>query len=205
MNKMKIFAKTTTLFLVFGIGILLFTQHIIFSSSNRSVKKFEFNGNKEVFGKLLHTIIVSSEVHNPEDPLATHVLIKLDEHQDLIKTPHSMCQIMGMAYTRSRADTIEIALQELVCDVNGVMETHKIDIKLIEIEAKRIPAAVALKDKLENLKSSLLDFDKREALIAKHHIKEIEEAPPFLVVANNTIINSSHYQKPKNLTQKRSL
>ena len=207
MNKMKIFAKTTTLFLVFGIGILLFTQHIIFSSSNRFVKKFEFNDDKEVFGQLLSTIVVSSEVHSPEDPLAAPVLMKLDEHQDLInsiKTPHSMCRIIGMAYTRSRADTIEIALQKLVCDVNGVIETHKIDIKLIEIEAKRTPAAVALKDKLEKLKSSLHDFDKREVAIAKYYIKEIDKAPPFLVVANNTIINSSHYQKPKNLTQKRS-
>ena len=207
MNKMKIFAKTTTLFLVFGIGILLFTQHIIFSSSNRSVKKFEFNDDKEVFGELLGPIAVSSEANSPDDQLAVPVVIKLNEHQDLIdsiKTPHSVCWVIGVAYTTSRVDTIEIALQGIGCNVNGVIENHKIDGKLIKIEAKRTPAAVALKDKLEKLKSSLHDFDKREALIAKYHIKEIEEAPPFLVVANNTIINSSHYPKPNNLTQKRS-
>ena len=203
MNKMKIFAKTTTLFLVFGIGILLFTQHIIFSSANRSVKKFEFNNDKEVFGELLGTIAVSSEAHSPDDQLAVDVVIKLDDHQDLInsiKTPHSVCRVMGMAYTRSGADTIEIALQELHCNVNGVIETHKIDGKLIKIEAKRTPAAVALKDELEKLKSS----EDSKHLSLKHYIKEIEDYPPFLVVANNTIINSSHYQKPKNLTQKRS-
>jgi hypothetical protein len=199
MNKMKIFAKTTTLFLVFGIGILLFTQHIIFSSSNRSVKKFEFNNDKEVFGELLHTIIVSSDAYRPDDQGAGTVLIKLDDHQDLIdsiKTPHSMCRITGRAYTGSIADTIEIALQELVCDVNGVMETHKIDGKLIGIEAKRMTGAEVIKnlnlaDKLNNERG-------------EYRIKKIEESPPFLVVANNTIIHSSHYQKPKNLTQKRS-
>ena len=204
MNKMKIFAKTTTLFLVFGIGILLFTQHIIFSSSNRSVKKLEFNGNKEVFGELLGTIAVSSEAHSPDDQLAVPVVIKLDDHQDLInsiKTPHSVCRVVGMAYTRIVADTIEIALQELHCNVNGVIETHKIDGKLIEIEAKRTPAAVALKDELKKLKR----FDDSKHSPLKDYIKEIEESPPFLVVANNTVLHSSHYKKPNNLTKKRSL
>lgn len=199
---MKIFSKITTLLLISGIGILLFTQHILFSSTNRSLtQKFEFNDDNVLFGQLMHDIYVPGEVHSEDDPLASHVLIKLDarlDSIDLIKIPSSMCRVAGVAYNRNpRADTLEIALQELICDVNGIIESHKIDAKLIEIKAESIPAAVVMKDKLEAMKKSLHDSDKRGAMHTKYYIKEIEDAPPFLGLSANTLIHSSHFLKTR--------
>ena len=184
---MKTLTKITTLLLISGIGILLFTQHIMFSSANRSLtQKFEFNDDKVLFGQLMHDTYVPGGVHNPDDPLASCVVIKLDDHLDSIdsiKITSSMCRVKGIAYNRNpRADTLEIALQELICDVNGVIESHKIDIKLIEIKAKSIPATVVMKD-------SLHDPDKRGVMISEYYIKEIEDAPPFLVLSANMLIH----------------
>ena len=199
---MKIFSQTTALLLISGIGILLFTQHIMFSSTNRSLtQKFELNDDKVLFGQLMHDTYVPGEVHSSDDPLAGYVVIKLDDHLDSIdsiKIPSSMCRVVGVAYNRNlRADTLEIALQELICDVNGVIESHKIDAKLIELKAKSILAAVVMKDKLEAMKNSLHDSDKRAAMISEYYIKEIEDAPPFLVLSANTLIPSSHFLKTR--------
>ena len=41
---LELITKVVTAFLILGIGILLFTQHIMFSSANKSLtQKFEFN------------------------------------------------------------------------------------------------------------------------------------------------------------------
>jgi hypothetical protein len=199
---MKIFSQITTLLLIFGIGILLFTQHIMFSSANRPLThKVEFDDDKVLYGQLMHDTYVPGKVHSQDDPLAGYVVIKLDDHLnsiDSIKIPASMCRVVGVAYNRNlRADTLDIALKELVCDVNGVIESHKIDTKLIGLKAKSIPATVAMKEKLEVMKNSLHDSDKRVAMISKYYIKEIEDAPPFLVLSANTLIHSSHFLKTR--------
>lgn len=149
----------------------------------------------------MHDTYVPGGAHSEDDPLARHVLIKLDDHLDSIdsiKIPPSMCKVEGVAYNRSpRADILEIALQELICDVNGVVENHKIDVKLIEIKAKSIPAAVVMKNELRAMNKDLHDSDKRTAKIAKYYIKDIEDAPPFLFLSANTLIHSSHFLKTR--------
>ena len=91
-------AKITTLSLVSGIGILLFTQHIIFSSSgkalhlpqNQEFPKTDFlredviNG-KAFSGELTNELAVLMSVHRPKES-EYPVLIKLDGSQNLISS-----------------------------------------------------------------------------------------------------------------------
>ena len=90
--------KITTLCLISGIGILLFTQHIIFSSSgkalhspqNQEFPKTDFlredviNG-KAFSGELTHELAVLMSVRQPEES-EYPVLIKLDGSQNLISS-----------------------------------------------------------------------------------------------------------------------
>jgi hypothetical protein len=134
----------------------------------------------------MHDTYVPGRVDSADDPFAGAVLIKLDDNFDSInsiKIPSSMCWLKGVAYKidnrNPKADTLEIALQELICDANGVIESNKIDIKLMDIKAKSIPATAVRKENLESLKGQLKALDKRGVIISEYRIKEIEAAQPF--------------------------
>lgn len=160
--------KITTLCLISGIGILLFTQHIIFSSSGKalhspqnpdfaktdfSIEKF-ING-KSFSGELTHELAVLMSVRWSKES-EYPVLIKLDGFQNLIsstKDNNSKSEIQGMAYTGSSSPvTINIDFKEITCEVNGIIERHEIDGHIINIKAETVPASVAFKKKLQSLK-----------------------------------------------------
>jgi hypothetical protein len=124
--------KITTLSLISGIGVLLFTQHIIFSSShkalhlaqNQEFPKTDFlrediiNG-KAFSGELTHELAVLMSVSRPNES-EYPVLIKLDGFQNLIsstKDNNSKCAIQGMAYTGSSSPvTINIDLRHVAVE-----------------------------------------------------------------------------------------
>ena len=191
--------KITTLSLISGIGVLLFTQHIIFSSShkalhlaqNQEFPKTDFlredviNG-KAFSGELTHELAVLMSVSRPNES-EYPVLIKLDGFQNLIsstKDNNSKCAIQGMAYTGSSSPvTINIDFKEITCEVNGIIERHEIDGRIINIKAETVPASVAFKKKLQSLKNDLkTKTDKGSIALIKYSIKKIEEAGPALVL-----------------------
>jgi hypothetical protein len=191
--------KITTLSLISGIGVLLFTQHIIFSSShkvlhlaqNQEFPKTDFlredviNG-KAFSGELTHELAVLMRVRWPKES-EYPVLIKLDGSQNLIsstKDNNSKCKIQGMAYTGSSSPvTINIDFKEITCEVNGIIERHEIDGSIINIKAETVPASVAFKKKLQSLKNDLkTKTDEGSIALIKYSIKKIEEAGPALVL-----------------------
>lgn len=124
--------KITTLCLISGIGVLLFTQHIIFSSSgkalhlpqNQEFPKTDFliedviNG-KAFSGELTHELAVLMSVRWPQES-EYPVLINLDGSQNLIsstKDNNSKCEIQGLAYTGSSSPvTINIDLRHVAVE-----------------------------------------------------------------------------------------
>jgi len=191
--------KITTLSLISGIGVLLFTQHIIFSSSRKALHspqnpdfaKTDFlredviNG-KAFSGELTHELAVLMSVRWPKES-EYPVLIKLDGSQNLIsstKDNNSKCAIQGMAYTGSSSPvTINIDFKEITCEVNGIIERHEIDGSIINIKAETVPASVAFKKKLQSLKNDLkTKTDEGSIALIKYSIKKIEEAGPALVL-----------------------
>jgi len=124
--------KITTLCLILGIGILLFTQHIIFSSSGKALHspqnpdfaKTDFSIEKFINGKsfsreLTHELAVLMSVRWSKES-EYPVLIKLDGFQNLIsstKDNNSKCEIQGMAYTGSSSPvTINIDLRHVAVE-----------------------------------------------------------------------------------------
>ncbi len=124
--------KITTLSLISGIGVLLFTQHIIFSSSGKSLHlpqnqnfaKTDFSREDVIKGKafsgeLTHELAVLMSVRRPKES-EYPVLIKLDGSQNLIsstKDNNSKCEIQGMAYTGSSSPvTINIDLRHVAVE-----------------------------------------------------------------------------------------
>lgn len=191
--------KITTLSLISGIGVLLFTQHIIFSYSgkalhspqNQEFPKTDFlrenviNG-KAFSGELTHELAVLMSVRWPQES-ENPVLINLDGSQNLIsstKDNNSKCKIQGMAYTgNSSLVTINIDFKEITCEVNGIIERHEIDGRIINIKAETVPASVAFKKKLQSLKNDLkTKTDEGSIALIKYSIKKIEEAGRALVL-----------------------
>ena len=191
--------KITTICLISGIGILLFTEHIIFSSSGKALhlpQNQEFpktdsliedviNG-KAFSGELTHELAVLMSVSRPNES-EYPVLIKLDGFQNLIsstKDNNSKCAIQGMAYTGSSSPvTINIDFKEITCEVNGIIERHELDGHIINIKAETVPASVAFKKELQSLKNDLkTKTDKGSIALIKYSIKKIEEAGPALVL-----------------------
>jgi hypothetical protein len=204
--------KITTLFLISGIGVLLFTQHIIFSSSgkalhlpqNQEFPKTDFlredviNG-KAFSGELTHGLAVLMRVRWPKES-EYPVLIKLDGSQNLIsstKDNNSKCKIQGMAYTGSSSPvTINIDFKEITCEVKGIIERHEIDGRIINIKAETVPASVAFKKKLQSLKNDLkTKTDKKSIALIKYSIKKIEKGGPALVLPAHVQIQGQTLQK----------
>jgi hypothetical protein len=89
-----------------------------------------------------------------------------------------------MAYTGSSSPvTINIDFKEITCEVNGIIERHEIDGRIINIKAETVPASVAFKKKLQSLKNDLkTKTDEGSIALIKYSIKKIEEAGPALVL-----------------------
>ena len=89
----------------------------------------------------------------------------------------------------SRPASINIDFTEVTCEVNGIIETHKIDGKIWNIKAETVPAAVAFKNKIQLLQNQLkTETDEESIELIRHYIKKIEEAEPVLVLPARTQI-----------------
>ena len=204
--------KITTLSLISGIGILLFTQHIMFSSSgkalhlpqNQNFAKTDFLREgvikgKAFSGELMQDLAVLISVRWPKES-EYPVLIKLDESQNLFsstKDNNSKCMIQGIGYTgSSNPATIDIDFKEIICAVNGSMETHEIDGHIRNIKAETVSASVAFKKKIQSLKNDLkTKTDEESIALIKSYIKEIEEAGTALILPAHTQIQGRIIQK----------
>lgn len=141
---------------------------------------------KAFSGELTHELAVLMSVRWPKESEYL-VLIKLDGSQNLIsstKENNSKCKIQGMAYTgNSSPVTINIDFKEITCEVNGIIEIHELDGRIINIKAETVPASVAFKKELQSLKNDLkTKTDEGSITLIKYSIKKIEEAGPALVL-----------------------
>ena len=179
--------KITTLCLISGIGILLFTQHIIFSSSGKALHspqnpdfaKTDFSienfiNGQPFSGKLMDELAVLTSGRSlPED-----VGIELAGSQNL-------CIIFGFAHRSFvNPDTIEISFKGITCKSNDIIKNHEIDGRIINITAKTVPVSVAFKKKLQSLKDDLKTkkYEKYSLNSINRLIKNIEESETALVL-----------------------
>ena len=204
--------KITTLSLISGIGILLFTQHLISSSSGKALHlpqtqnfaKTDFSREgvikgKAFSGELMQDLAVLISVRWPKES-EYPVLIKLDKSHNLFsstKDTNSKCMIQGIGYTgSSNPATIDIDFKEIICEVNGSMETHEIVGHIRNIKAETVPASVAFKKKIQSLKNDLKTKTDEESIeLIKHYIKKIEVAGPALILPAHTQIQGRIIQK----------
>ena len=154
---------------------------------------------KAFSGELTHELAVLMSVRWPQES-ENPVLINLDGSQNLIsstKDNNSKCKIQGMAYTGSSSPvTINIDFKEITCEVNGIIERHEIDGRIINIKAETVPASVAFKKKLQSLKNDLkTKTDEGSISLIKYSIKKIEEAGPALVLPAHIQIQGRTLQK----------
>lgn len=181
--------KITTLCLISGISILLFTQDIMFSSSDKSFS-----------GELTNGLAVLMNVKHPTDSFYP-VYIKLDDSRNLIRSNkgnNSKCEIRGMAYTGSSSPaTIDIAFKGITCEDNGIFKTHKIDGRIINIRAETVPSKVLYENKIQSIKNDMEThkIHKKSIPFFKRFIKKIEDAGFALILPAHTQIQGRILQK----------
>jgi len=178
--------KITTLCLISGIGILLFTQHIIFSSSGKALHspqnpdfaKTDFSIENFINGqpfseKLMDELAVLTSGRS----LPEKVVIELAGFQNL-------CIILGFAHPSVvNPDTIEISFKEITCKAKGIIENHQIDGRIINIKAATVPVSIVLKQKIQSLKNDLkTETDEKSKDSINRLIKKIEESETALVL-----------------------
>ena len=105
--------------------------------------------------------------------------------------------IQGIVYTgSSNPATIDIDFKEIICQVNGSMETHEIDGHIRNIKAETVPASVAFKKKIQSLKDDLkTKTDEESIALIKYYIKEIKEAGTALILPAHTQIQAKKIKK----------
>lgn len=200
--------KITTLSLISGIGVLLFTQHLISSSSNKTLdlkqnQEFtktdlleeDFLSGKAFSGELMQELVVLS---NPES--FPDVLIRSRNFINPSNVNNSKCIIQGKALPISqrssmgisRPASINIDFTEVTCEVNGIFETHKIDGHIMNIVAETVPATVAFKDKIQSLNDNLkTETDKKVIAVYRSLINQLEKTEPVLVLPARTEIQGA--------------
>lgn len=200
--------KITTLSLISGIGVLLFTQHIISSSSGKALhlpQNQEFTKtdlleedfiNGTAFSReLMHELVVLSNPHSRES--FPDVLIRSRNFINPSNANNSKCMILGKALPISqhssmgisRPAAINIDFTEVTCEVNGTLETHKIDGKIWNIVAETVPASVAFKDKIQSFNDRLKnETDKKVIAVYRSLINQLEKTEPVLVLPARTEI-----------------
>lgn len=203
--------KITTLSLISGIGVLLFTQHLISSSSSKTL---DLNQNQEFSktdlleedfingiafsGELIHELVVLSNPRSRES--FSDVYLRSRNFINPSNGNNSKCIIQGKALPISqhssmgisRPASINIDFTEVTCEINGIFETHKIDGHIWNIKAETVPASVAFKDKIQSLNDDLkTETDKKVIAIKRSLIKKIEESEPVLVLPARTQIQGA--------------
>ena len=205
--------KLITLAMISIIWSILFSRHMLSQYSdkalhlpqNQEFPKTDFLieddviNDKAFSGELTHELAVLMSVRWPRES-EYPILIKLDGSQNLItstKDNNSKCEIQGMAYTGSSSPvTINIDFKEITCEVNGIIERHEIDGRIINIKAETVPASVAFKKKLQSLKNDLkTKTDEGSISLIKYSIKKIEEAGPALVLPAHIQIQGRTFKK----------
>ena len=204
----SVVTKITTLSLISGIGVLLFTQHLISSSSNKTLdlkqnQEFtktdlleeDFLSGKAFSGELMQELVVLS---NPES--FPDVLIRSRNFINPSNANNSKCIIQGKALPISqrssmgisRPASINIDFTEVTCEVNGIFETHKIDGHIMNIVAETVPATVAFKDKIQSLNDNLkTETDKKVIAVYRSLINQLEKTEPVLVLPARTEIQGA--------------
>jgi len=204
----SVVTKITTLSLISGIGVLLFTQHLISSSSNKTLdlkqnQEFtktdlleeDFLSGKAFSGELMQELVVLS---NPES--FPDVLIRSRNFINPSNANNSKCIIQGKALPISqrssmgisRPASININFTEVTCEVNGIFETHKIDGHIMNIVAETVPATVAFKDKIQSLNDNLkTETDKKVIAVYRSLINQLEKTEPVLVLPARTEIQGA--------------
>jgi len=204
----SVVTKITTLSLISGIGVLLFTQHLISSSSNKTLdlkqnQEFtktdlleeDFLSGKAFSGELMQELVVLS---NPES--FPDVLIRSRNFINPSNSNNSKCIIQGKALPISqrssmgisRPASININFTEVTCEVNGIFETHKIDGHIMNIVAETVPATVAFKDKIQSLNDNLkTETDKKVIAVYRSLINQLEKTEPVLVLPARTEIQGA--------------
>lgn len=204
----SVVTKITTLSLISGIGVLLFTQHLISSSSNKTLdlkqnQEFtktdlleeDFLSGKAFSGELMQELVVLS---NPES--FPDVLIRSRNFINSSNANNSKCIIQGKALPISqrssmgisRPASININFTEVTCEVNGIFETHKIDGHIMNIVAETVPATVAFKDKIQSLNDNLkTETDKKVIAVYRSLINQLEKTEPVLVLPARTEIQGA--------------
>lgn len=202
-------AKITTLSLVSGIGILLFTQHIMFSSSDKALNlrqnqeftktnllEEDFINGKAFSGELMNELVVFQTGY-PSRYSFHDVYIRSRNFINPSNANNSKCIIQGKALPISqrssmgilRPAAINIDFTEVTCEVNGIFETHKIDGKIWNIVAEPVPAPIAFKDKIQSLNDDLkTETDKKVIAVYRSLINQLEKAEPVLVLPARTQI-----------------
>lgn len=204
----SVVTKITTLSLISGIGVLLFTQHLISSSSNKTLdlkqnQEFtktdlleeDFLSGKAFSGELMQELVVLS---NPES--FPDVLIRSRNFINPSNANNSKCIIQGKALPISqrssmgisRPASINIDFTEVTCEDNGIFETHKIDGHIMNIVAETVPATVAFKDKIQSLNDNLkTETDKKIIAVYRSLINQLEKTEPVLVLPARTEIQGA--------------
>lgn len=204
--------KITTLSLISGIGVLLFTQHLISSSSSKTLdlsqnpvfvktefSREDFLNGKAFFGELMNELVVFQTSYPSRDSFPD-VHIRSQNFINPSNANNSKCIIQGKALPISqhssmditRPPVINIDFTEVTCEVNGILETHKIDGKIWNIKAETVPASVAFKKKIQSLNDNLkTETDKKVIAIKRSLIKKIEESELVLVLPARTQIQGA--------------
>lgn len=204
--------KITTLCLISGIGVLLFTQHLISSSSNKTLdlnqnQEFtktdlleeDFINGKAFSGELMNELVVFQTSYPSRDSFPD-VHVRSQNFINPSNANNSKCIIQGKALPISqhssmgisRPASINIDFTEVTCEVNGIFETHKIDGHIWNIKAETVPVSVAFKDKIQSLNDDLkTETDKKVIAIKRSLINQLEKAEPVLVVPARTQIQGA--------------
>lgn len=110
--------KITTLSLISGIGILLFTQHLTFSSSGKGLhlpqnpdfvktnfSREDFINGKVFSGELINELVVLLS-NRPSRHALYNVYIRCQNFINLSNANNSKCMILGKAYPTSLRNSI---------------------------------------------------------------------------------------------------
>ena len=177
--------KITTLCLISGIGILLFTQRIIFSSSGKALHSSQkpdfaktdfsienFINGTSFSGKLMNELAVLTSGRS----LPEEVVIELTG-------PQNLCIIPGFAHPSVvNPDTIELSFKGITCKAKGIIKNHEIDGRVINIKAATVPVSILFKKKIQSLKNDLKKTDEKSKDSINRLIKKIEESETALVL-----------------------
>lgn len=203
--------KITTLSLISIIGGILFSRHIISSSSGKALdlsqnpdfvktefSREDFLNGKAFSGELMNELVVLSNPRSRESFPDVH--IRSQNFINPSNANNSKCIIQGKALPISqhssmditRPPVINIDFTEVTCEVNGILETHKIDGKIWNIKAETVPASVAFKKKIQSLNDNLkTETDEKVIAVERSLINQLEKAGPVLVLPARTQIQGA--------------